>query len=41
MQLNENVMRDIYYNTDQIASIYETLCSETMRLDTYTRPTVT
>lgn len=22
LQLNENVMRDIYYNTDQIAEIY-------------------
>jgi hypothetical protein len=27
LELNENVLREIYYNTDQIAEIYETLCN--------------
>lgn len=26
LALNENVMREVYFNTDQIAEIYETIC---------------
>jgi ATP-dependent RNA helicase DHX37/DHR1 len=40
LQLNENVMRDIYFNTDQIAEIYETLSGERIDLATYTPPTL-
>jgi len=26
MHLNQNTMREVYYNTDQICEIFETLC---------------
>lgn len=30
LELNENVMREVYFNADQIAEIYETLCGQKM-----------
>lgn len=38
LNLNENVMREIYYNTDQVAEIYETLSSEKIDLTSYSKP---
>ncbi len=32
-------MRDVFYNTDQVAEIYETLSNEKIDLSTYTQPT--
>lgn len=38
MSLNSNTMREVYFNTDQICEIFETLCGEKIDLSTYTKP---
>lgn len=41
LDLSENVMREFYYNCDQITEIYETLTQSKIDLSTYTKPTPT
>lgn len=38
MNLNQNTMREVYYNTDQICEIFETLCGEKIDLSVYVKP---